>query len=111
MSNEEELVVFMTLPFGVQVEWNSPAGENTWNDGFIDDMSRFKFPPRALKMPGERWATQNGLENSWKREMKVDLDIGVRIDVEKQACHQLSHVEIGGGKRIYQQLSHTTSVG
>jgi len=19
-----------------QVEWNSPAGENTWNDGFID---------------------------------------------------------------------------
>ena len=29
--------------------------------------------------------------------MKVDPDIGVRIDVEKQACHQLSHVEIGGG--------------
>jgi hypothetical protein len=37
-----------------------------------DDMSRFKFPLRALKMLGERSMTQNGLENSYKREMKVD---------------------------------------
>jgi hypothetical protein len=72
MSDEEKVVVFMTLPRGVDdplFQVFSPAGafqftcrSAIWR--VKGDMSRFKFPLPALKMLGKRSMTQNRLENS-----------------------------------------------
>ena len=70
MFKPEELVVFMTLPRGVDesiipgvlASRGIPACRSdiwrTWGD-----LSRFKFPLRVLKMLDEHSTTQNVLEN------------------------------------------------
>jgi hypothetical protein len=91
MSNQEELVVFMTLPLGVEESiipgvLASRAFQSTCRSDILrvkDDMSRFKFPLRASKMLGERSMTQNGLENSWKREIKIDAVLCATTDANE----------------------------
>ncbi|MGA8555409.1 MAG: hypothetical protein WB630_13405 [Candidatus Acidiferrales bacterium] len=68
MSNQEEFVTFMTLPFGIDesiipgvlASRGIPVHLVEQYLARQGPMSRFKFPLRALKMLGERLMTQNG---------------------------------------------------